>query len=162
MHRGFIRSGEPSGEIISCRGCSRRNQGGRHAVTSRREIYAGRKTKQKETKQKKNKKKDESFKIGFIFSFLLQYFNVNIPVESELIIKFAFSIFIICLVCFSCVLNILFYFLGNFIIDKTNLLNKWPKLKFFINIYKKTNFMFIFIEGIMCLCFLLFLILISI
>jgi hypothetical protein len=45
---------------------------------------------------------------GYFYFLLLQYFNINIPIESELIIQFTFTVFTLSLICLICVINILF------------------------------------------------------
>ena len=68
------------------------------------------------------------------------------------------SVLIISLIALLAFINILGYFLSLQLVQRYDISNKYPKLKFLINYYEKSTLIFIFIETLFCLLCLLLLI----
>lgn len=113
---------------------------------------------------------NDNLRYAFIFPLILNHLNVSIPKDAEPIINYAFGIFIVSLVCVICFINIIFYFIGYYSLNKykqdiENKIVSYPIIKRIVNrtikIYEKTSITFIIIEGLMCFIFLMFLVLSS-
>ena len=96
-----------------------------------------------------------NYKYNFLFAFLLESLNIQLPDEVSPLVKFASGIFVLALVCLSSFINISGYILSIYLINKYDIESKFPRLKIIIKYYKKTSLFFVVLEGLMCLIFLL-------
>jgi hypothetical protein len=65
--------------------------------------------------------------------------QMNITPETEPIIRYSFSMFILSLLVLMCFFNIVGYILSIYLINKYNIETKFPKFKRYINFYISTN-----------------------
>ena len=101
----------------------------------------------------KNKNK---FYYSFSLPLILSYLDINIPEGSSSITNLSYAVFLLSLIGLFCFINVIFFLLVYIIIQKGNYENKYPKLKFLINIYKKNTLIYVAIEAFLCLiCFLI-------
>lgn len=107
----------------------------------------------------KNKFSSTIMRHNFSFPLILQSLNINIPDDSTGTIYY--SILILLLILLTSFINIVAYLLAIMLIDKINIINKYPKLKKLVIYYKNTSFIFIVIEIIICLFIILLFIIIS-
>jgi hypothetical protein len=117
-------------------------------------------------KNKLNKLNKSNFNIkckqSFSLLFILNYFNIAIPENSEPLINYAFGVFITSFICLTCFINILMYFIALHVLNKYKIddyLKKYPRILKIFNYYLKTS-LFI-IETVICLFSLLFMIITS-
>jgi hypothetical protein len=83
---------------------------------------------------------------SFFFPFLLSYFDLNIPENSQPIIQYVFGMTILSLIALLSFINLFIYLFIMYSINHYDLENKYPKFKWIINYYKKTSFFIIVIE----------------
>jgi len=81
---------------------------------------------------------------------ILSYLDVNLPDNSSTIVELSYAVFLLSLIAFLCFINVLFFSVSYILVQKGNYELKYPKLKFFINYYKKTTLIYLFIEAILC------------
>jgi hypothetical protein len=93
-----------------------------------------------------------------LLKYILQVLDVKIPEGSEQITNYAFGVFIFSLIALLAFINVLGYFLSLHLVQRYDIINKYPKLKFIVNYYEKSTLLFILIETIFCIGCLLFLI----
>jgi hypothetical protein len=97
-------------------------------------------------------------KYSYIFPIILSKLDINLN-DLEPSKQVFYGYFLLSLVALFCFLNIIFYILGYYILQRGNYEEKYPRLKPFINFYKNTNIILIIVESILCLiCLLLMLI----
>lgn len=92
-----------------------------------------------------------------MFTIILKYLNISIPPESEFLVVFSFNIFILLLILLFSFLNILGYFISIILLNKYEIVLKYPKLKRIIQMYEKTSMIFLVFEIILVLIIILFL-----
>ena len=63
---------------------------------------------------------------------------------------YAYGVFLLSLVALLCFINVLFYITIHYLIQVRNYELKYPKLNKIINLYKKVNILYIFIEALIC------------
>src|SRR6266404_1961247 len=105
--------------------------------------------------------KNKNLKHTFLFPFILNYLDIKRPDNGEGLIEFAFDIFILSLICLLCFINVIVYLIAIILLNKYNIVEKYPKLKMFINYYEKTTFFFVIFEGAMGFGFLLIIVISS-
>jgi hypothetical protein len=113
-------------------------------------------TKKIEKKVKKMKvvklpMKNNNVKYLFSFPFIFYNLDINISDSDPMITQLAYGVFLLSLVAFFCLINILGYLLAYYLIQKGNYEVKYPKFARIINYYKKVNLFFLVIEAILCL-----------
>ena len=64
--------------------------------------------------------------------------------------NYAYGVFLLSLVALLCFINVLFYITIHYLIQVRNYELKYPKLNKIINLYKKVNILYIFIEALIC------------
>ena len=109
--------------------------------------------------------KDKDYHYSFFFAGILKYLDIN-PVnnESDAIIQFSFSVFILSLISLLCLSNVIFYLISYLLVHKYNVINKFEKYPLiikFINYYIKSSMVFVTLNLIMGIYSLLFLIILS-
>lgn len=79
-------------------------------------------------------------KYSFTFAFLLSYFYLNIPNESEPIMHFSSGIFILALLVLCCFTNVIGYLSSIIFLKYYKIGDKYPKLSKVLVYFEKTNF----------------------
>ena len=93
-----------------------------------------------------------------LLMYILNLLGIEVPEGSETITNYAFGVFIMSLVALLAFINVIGYFLSLHLIQKYDVINKYPKLKWLISYYEKSTLFFILIEALFCIGCLLFLI----
>ena len=100
-------------------------------------------------------------KKAFLFTFILDSLNIDIPDDASHTVKFAFGVFLLSLVCLLNFINVVGYLTSIYLVNKYNIEEKFPKLKKVIKYYEKSSLFFVVLEGITCAFFLLCIIIFS-
>ena len=100
-------------------------------------------------------------KKAFLFTFILDSLNIDIPDDASHTVKFAFGVFLLSLVCLLNFINVVGYLTSIYLVNKYNIEEKFPKLKKVIRYYEKSSLFFVVLEGITCAFFLLCIIIFS-
>ena len=110
-----------------------------------------------------NKFKVSNFKFrqAFLFSFILNGLNIDLPDDASHTVKFAFGIFLLSLVCLFNFINVVGYLTSIYLINKYNIEERYPKLSKLIRYFEKSRIFFVVFEGLMCISILLFMIVFS-
>ena len=110
-----------------------------------------------------NKFKVSNFKFrqAFLFSFILNGLNIDLPDDASHTFKFAFGIFLLSLVCLFNFINVVGYLTSIYLINKYNIEERYPKLSKLIRYFEKSRIFFVVFEGLMCISILLFMIVFS-
>lgn len=101
---------------------------------------------------------------SFLFPFVLDYFGLTIPENSEPIIQYVFGVTILSLIALISFINVFAYLFIMYSMINYNLEKKYPRFKRIINYYKKSSLIIIIIEftlGLSCLLMLFILSLIG-
>ena len=114
----------------------------------------------------KGTKKDEAavtnkFKCVYFLPFILAKFNPNITPETEPIISYSFSMFVLSLLVLICFFNVIGYILSIHLITKYNVEDKFPYFKRYIKFYSSTSQFFLVFEIITAFVFLIFIVIIN-
>lgn len=75
--------------------------------------------------------------------------------------QLSFGVFILSLVALLCLINIVAYMIGYYLVTNSKYEEKYPKLSRFIAFYKKNTVFFVVIEILMCIICLLILLVFS-
>jgi hypothetical protein len=94
----------------------------------------------------------------FILPFLMEKYNPNISPESDPLISYSFSMFILSFIVLLCFYNIVAYLLSIYLIDKYDVENKFPIFKKYIRFYSSTSKFLLVLEIIIAFLFLLFIV----
>ena len=108
-----------------------------------------------------NKIQNISIKQSFVFTFILDSLNINIPDDASQHVQFAFGIFILSLICLLNFINVVGYLISIYLLSKYDVDTKYPKLKKVIKYYENSSLFFVIIEGLTCVIFLFFMIIFS-
>jgi hypothetical protein len=100
------------------------------------------------------------YRYSYIFPLILSKLDINLN-DIEPSKQVFYGYFLLSLIALLCFLNIIFYILGYYILQKGNYEEKYPRLKPFISFYKKTNIILIIVESVLCLICLLQLVVFS-
>src|ERR1700684_1239042 len=92
---------------------------------------------------------------------LLKYLNISIAEESEYLANYSFNSFTLLLVLLFSIINAFGFLLSIILIQKYDLVIKYPKLKSFIKYYEKTSIFFFTMEVLLSLFIILFLMIYS-
>lgn len=101
-------------------------------------------------------------KKSFLFMFILESLNINIPDDASHHVQFAFGIFILSLICLINFINVVGYLTSIYLVTKYEVETKYPKLIKVIRYYERSSIFFVVIEGLTCVIFLLIIIIFSI
>jgi hypothetical protein len=102
-----------------------------------------------------------NFKYAYFLPFIFAKFNPNVTPESDPLVSYAFSMFLLNLIVFICFFNIIGYILSIYLVNKYDIEVKFPKYKIYINFYKSTSKFFLILEIIIAFVILIFLILLN-
>ena len=99
-----------------------------------------------------NKFKVSNFKFrqAFLFSFILNGLNIDLPDDASHTVKFAFGIFLLSLVCLFNFINVVGYLTSIYLINKYNIEERYPKLSKLIRYFEKSRIFFVTIEIFIC------------
>jgi len=96
-------------------------------------------------------------KHSFLFGFILNKLDINangIILTNNYHYNFALGIFILSLICFLNLINIMAFLVVKNLLNKNNIDIKYSKFKWIINYFSKTSLYFVIFEGFICLLFL--------
>ena len=99
--------------------------------------------------------KISGLKQSFLFTFILDTLNINIPEDASRSVNFAFSIFILSLICLLNFISVVGYLTSIYLVTKYDIENKFPKFKRIIRYYEKSSLFFVVLEGLTCVIGLL-------
>ena len=99
-----------------------------------------------------NKFKVSNFKFrqAFLFSFILNGLNIDLPDDASHTVKFAFGIFLLSLVCLFNFINVVGYLTSIYLINKYNIEERYPKYSKLIRYFEKSRIFFVTIEIFIC------------
>jgi len=100
---------------------------------------------------KNNNHKLHSFAFPFIINLLGKYE----PSDGDPFMVVIFQILIISIICLLSFINVIGYFSAIYLINKYNLEIKYPRLSKFLKYFERSSFVFIIIEGFICIISLL-------
>ena len=106
----------------------------------------------------RNKINNSRVTQSFLFSFILNSLDINIPDDATHIVKLMFSIFILSLICLLNFINVVGYLTSIYLINKYDIETKFPKFKKVIKFYEKSSLFWVILEGFICVIFLLIII----
>lgn len=101
--------------------------------------------------KKKNKKKNLKIVNNFLpFTLILSKLDVNIPENASSLLQLSYGVFLLSLIALVCFINILGYFIAYILVLRGDYENKYPRLKWYINYYKKTTIIYLILEIVFC------------
>ena len=106
-------------------------------------------------------KNNSNLKYSFLLTFILDGLNINIPDNASHHVNYCFNIFILSLICLLNFINVIGYLLSIYVINKYDVETKFPKFKKVILYYENSSLFFVFLEGLICVLFLLCIIIFS-
>jgi hypothetical protein len=99
-----------------------------------------------------------SQQYAFTLPFILSSLNLNVSEDDTTLTQLSFGVFILSLVALLCLINIVGYMIGYYLVTNSKYEDKYPKLSRFIAYYKKSTLFFLGLEiliSITCLIILL-------
>ena len=96
-----------------------------------------------------------NLKHSFLFGFLLDSLNINLPDEDSHHLKFVYGILLVSLVCIFNFVNVVGYLTSIYLLSKYDVESKFPRLKSIIKYYEKSSLFFVVLEGVTCFILLL-------
>lgn len=96
-----------------------------------------------------------------LFGLIMSQLNVNVDETASNLTQISYGFFLLSLVALFCFLNILGFMITYILIQKGNYEIKYPKLRKFINYYKKTSLIYVSVEVLLCLLCLILLVFFS-
>ena len=108
---------------------------------------------------------NRKYRPAFMLPLILNMLDINIPNEAEEIVHYNFAVMTLSIIILSCFCNVVGYLSALHILNQSNFINnnkdKYPKLYKLFKYYSKSSLIFVFIEGLICVTFLLFIIISS-
>lgn len=98
---------------------------------------------------------------SFTLPFILSNLDINIPENASSLTNVSYGVFLLSLIALFCFINILGFFTAYILVLKGDYENKYPRLKRYINFYKKGTILSLTIEIIFCFISLLLLVVFS-
>jgi hypothetical protein len=105
--------------------------------------------------------KQRSVKYAYIIPFIFTKLNPNVSTETDPLISYVFSMFMLNFIILICFFNIVGYILSIYLVNKYDIEVKFPKLKRYINFYKTTSKFLLIFEIIFAFTILIFIILLN-
>ena len=102
-----------------------------------------------------------NFKFAYFLPFILAKYHPTITPETEPIISYSFSMFILSLLVLICFFNIISYIFSIYLISKYDIENKFPFFKRYIQFYNSTSKFLLILEILIAFVFLIFIVLIN-
>ena len=98
-----------------------------------------------------------NYNKSFFLPIILNYLNIEIPDDALPIINFSFGIFLLAIIALLCFLNVVGYLSAIILLNKykDNIEIKYPRLKKFLLYFENTSLVYVLIDGILCIIFLL-------
>ena len=96
------------------------------------------------------------FKNNFKYSFLIPLTydtflkDISSSGDPDPLVIYAFCMFILALIAMYCFLSILYKLLCLYLINKQDILNKYPRLGRYVKLHEKTSLISILLEGLTC------------
>ncbi len=97
-----------------------------------------------------NNPRSHSFALPIILNLLGKE-----PSDNDPFMVVIFQILILGIICLLCFINVIGYFSAIYLLNKFNLETKYPKLSKFLKYFERSSFVYILIEGFICLFFLI-------
>ena len=94
-------------------------------------------------------------------TIILSSLNLNISDNDSTLTQLSFAVFILSLVALLCLINIVAYIVGYYLVNNNKYEVKYPKLSRFITFYKKSTLFFLGLEILLCAICLLILVVFS-
>jgi len=85
-------------------------------------------------------------KYSYFLPFILAKYNHTISPDTEPIISYSFSMFLLSLLVLICFFNIIGYILSIYLISKYDIENKFPYFKRYIKFYSSTSKILLILE----------------
>lgn len=98
---------------------------------------------------------------SFTLPFILSNLDINIPENASSLTNVSYGVFLLSLIALVCFINILGFFIAYILVLRGDYENKYPKLKRYINFYKKGTILSLTVEIIFCFISLLLLVVFS-
>ena len=76
---------------------------------------------------------------AFIIPFIFTKLNPNFSTETEPLVSYVFSMFMLNLIVLICFVNIIGYIISIYLVNQYDIEEKFPKFKRYINFYKSIN-----------------------
>ena len=119
--------------------------------------------KQKEAIKEEKAKKVDSFKNNIksssvILGWILSNVNVEITDSSSQLLQFSYNVFLGSIVSFFCLISVIGYIITNYILDKVDIENKYPRIGKYLNRFKKIALFYVLIDLFICLLWLFLLV----
>jgi hypothetical protein len=108
-----------------------------------------------------NRENKDKLIYCFFLPFILKSIGTDIDANSDPIIRFAFSIAVLAIICLISFINLIGYFSSLYIINKYDIQSKYPKIYNYLKHYEKVTLFFIVFEILTCLLFLIFIIVLN-
>ena len=105
--------------------------------------------------------KISGLKQSFLFTFILDSLNINIPEDASQFVNYSFSVFLLSLICLLNFISVVGYLTSIYLVTKYDIETKFPKFKRIIRYYEKSSIFFVVLEGVTCVIFLLVIIIFS-
>jgi hypothetical protein len=102
-----------------------------------------------------------SVQLSFSLPLILSSLNLNVSDNDSTLTQLSFGVFILSLVALLCLINIVAYIVGYYLVNNGQYEVKYPKLSRFITFYKKSTIFFLGLEILMCAICLLILVIFS-
>jgi hypothetical protein len=109
-------------------------------------------------KLNRNLKITHSFSL---FSFIFSQLNLNPEDSASNLTHISYGFFLLSIVAIFCFFNIVCFMITYILIQEGNYEKKYPKLRIFIDYYKKTTLVYVAIEVLLCLSCLILLVFFS-
>jgi hypothetical protein len=91
-----------------------------------------------------------SVQLSFSLPLILSSLNLNVSYNDSTLTQLSFGVFILSLVALLCLINIVAYIVGYYLVNNGQYEVKYPKLSRFITFYKKSTIFFLGLEILMC------------
>ena len=146
-----------------------RKQKEEQEAAERQKQEAAERQKQKEAEEtikEENAQKVDSFKnniksSSIILGWILSNVNVEITDSSSQLLQFSYNVFLGSIVSFFCLISVIGFIITNYLLDKVNIENKYPRLGKYLNRFKKIALFYVLIDLFICLLWLFLLVLSS-
>ena len=102
-----------------------------------------------------------NYKYSFLFALILKSLDIQLSPDASQLVNLAFGTFILSLICLLNFFNVVGYLIALYLVNKYDVETKFPKFKKVILYYENSSLFFVFLEGLICVLFLLCIIIFS-